>query len=178
MPPGIGITKADVDSLVAERNIDGLVRCLRKDSTSAEVKDYLAEVISDLLKGKIKFPRRRPPKRLLDWEHRDIARRVVSLNRYHGWDKIGAAVKQAAEEFKCSEQKVWKCLRQFRWLIICQMEKHEYDAMMVAANDAARDAAVAHLKEEHGDREFTDREVSDEIEAQQQAWAEFHPDEG
>ena len=44
------------------------------------------------------------------------------------------------------------------------------------AYQASRDAAITQLKEEHGDREFTDEEVSDEIDAQQQA-ARAHFDE-
>ena len=177
MPPPY-LTKEDVDSLVAERNIDGLVLTLRKESTSPEVKDYLVEVLSKLLKGEITFPRRRPPNRLLGWEHKDIAKRVVSLNRYHGWDKIGAAVKQTSAEFNCSEPKVWKCLKEFRGLIVYQMEEDEYGAMIDAAYEARWEAALESLKETHGDRKFSDEEVEAEAEELDQALEDAHPDYG
>ena len=48
-------------------------------------------------------------------------------------------------------------------------EKIEHDLMMDIANEARWDAAVESLREQHGDREFTDEEVEDEAEALDQA---------
>ena len=45
--------------------------------------------------------------------------------------------------------------------------------MVEAAHEAAWESAVAALKQEHGDREFTDEEVNDEIYEQQRAWEDF-----
>ena len=58
--------------------------------------------------------------------------------------------------------------------MIC-LEEFQYDAMIEAAYEAAWDSAVDALKQEHGDREFTDEEVSDEIEEQQRVREDFDP---
>jgi hypothetical protein len=44
-----------------------------------------------------------------------------------------------------------------------------------AAYEAEWESAVESLKEQHGDREFTDEEVRDEIEEQRRAWEDFDP---
>jgi hypothetical protein len=131
---------------------------------SAEVRDHLAAAVLGLLTGRIKRPPHRPKKASTEWQARQIAKRVISLKRHHGIEKLEAAVKQVAEENGCSVSKVWGALREHRFYSRMFWEKIEYDTEMEAANSAMEEAAVASLKEQHGDRAFTAAEVKAEVE--------------
>jgi hypothetical protein len=71
-----------------------------------------------------------------------------------------------------SERYVWGC-----WKIFDpagyehQREEAEFDFMMDAANDARWAAAIESLKEEHGEREFTDEEIEDAAADLDEKWA-------
>jgi ribosomal protein L14E/L6E/L27E len=165
-----------IDRAVSERDFARLANLIRSPNLSAEDRDYLAKTVLGLLNGDIKAPNHRPKKSKTEWEAKDIAFDVVRLNRYrHEWTKLNAAVKKVAQDRGCSVAKVWNALRHHRGRAVWKFEEAEYEAMVDAAHEAEREAAVEHLKEEHGDREFSDEEVQDEIEAQRQAWVDFEP---
>jgi hypothetical protein len=165
-PPSIW----DIERALDERDFDYLSRLIIRQDLTEDVRAHLAGVVRALLTGEIKFPSHRPK------SIRTFAEAVKIGNRVHQlkWQGVKKAIAVAATEFKCSISKVEKVYANHKKALAnYQREKAQNDYMMDMAYDAARDAAVTHLKEEHGDREFTDEEVSDEIEAQQQAWADF-----
>lgn len=62
------------------------------------------------------------------------------------------------------------------WAIVAKLEEQEYDSMVDDAMEAEWAEAVKHLREEHGDREFSDEEVDAEIEEMHRSWEDAHPD--
>ncbi len=123
-----------------------------------------------LLTKKIDFPAHRLQKSKTFQDQIAIGSRIQDLKHR----RAKKPFETVAVEFGCSVRKVQGCWAVYRdFSEELSREKHRDDALMDMAYEAARDSAIAHLKEEHGDREFTDEEVSDEIEAQQQAWADF-----
>jgi hypothetical protein len=104
-----GLTKADLDSALEERDFDYLTQLICSDVLTPEVRQHLADILRDTLEGKKKFPRHRPRKREATGEKRMIiGERVCEV----GGKRI-AAIKQVAAEFGCSESKVKSCLREY-----------------------------------------------------------------
>jgi hypothetical protein len=168
--------KEAIDRALSERDFACLANLIRNANLPPDIRDYLAKVVLGLLTGEMTPPKHRPKKQKTKWEAKDIAKDVVRLHRYRPeWVKVTAAVAKVAQDRGCARSKVWGALRDYRLLAILGFEKHEYDAMLDAAHEAARESAVDALKQEHGDREFTDEEVSDEIEERQRAWEDFNP---
>jgi hypothetical protein len=114
-----------------------------------------------------------------------IALRVIELRR-SGWGKVGAAVKKTAEEFDCSESKVWGCLKQLRdalreryepiydwyedWREKEREERREEERREEERREEERreeewreqlSDAEAYLIETEGQRDFTDKEIED-----------------
>jgi hypothetical protein len=149
--------KADVDNAVRERDFTYLCDLVRDMHLEAGSREYLAKAILNLLMGKAKRPRHRPRKDSTRQNKFQIAMRVLKLRR-EGWEKVSAAVKQAAEEFGCGERKVYDSLKQF----------HRY----VAEEEFDDDRLVRH--ELHG--VFTDEEWR-EVEDRAQDWIAEHRDD-
>jgi hypothetical protein len=174
---GKHVDQSRIDEAVSNRDPDLLANLICTEGVDEKVRLYLAEVIFDILVGKKKFPRRRPKKHMLQWYREQIGQRVWETKKSKGLNKIGSAVHEVAKEKNLSPRTIWTCWKAFdpgkyEW----RREEAEHDYLMEMANEAAeaaREAAITHLKEEHGDREFTEEEVSDEIEEQQRAWANF-----
>ena len=173
-------TVEHIDRAVREGKYAYLAELIRHaDELSPEVRDHLATVALGALTGKIKRPKHRPQKAETEWRAKEIAERVVSLGRYHGWDKRTAAVQQVCQEYGCGPSTVYAALRKFRVLIELKFEEHEYDAMLDAAYESRREMAIESLREEFGDREFSDEEVADaehEVDqASADAWDLYEP---
>jgi hypothetical protein len=117
------VTKFDLERALKQRDLIFLSDQISNESLSPEVRVHLAGIIRGLLTGEVKIPKHRPKTSHSTKKTWKIALRVVELRR-SGWDKIGAAVKKAAEEFHCSETKVWGCLRQFRE-VLREIERDE-----------------------------------------------------
>jgi hypothetical protein len=168
--------KEAIDRAVSERDFARLADLIRNINLSPEARDYLAKMVLGLLTGEIAPPKHRPKKQKTEWEAKDIAKDVVRLHRYRPeWAKLTAAVEKVAQDRGCSPSKVWGALKDHRLLAILGYEKSEYDAMADAAYEAAWESAEASLREQHGEREFTDEQVHAEIEEQRRAWEDFDP---
>jgi hypothetical protein len=91
---------------------------------------------------------------------------VLSLSRRKGWEKIEAAVLKVAEQERISPRTVWSRWADpdYRLWANLTLEKHEYDAMLDLAHEAAWEEARESLAAEHGEREFTDEEIESRIE--------------
>lgn len=174
---GKQVKRSHIDDSVSERDPDFLANLIRAEDLNAEVKEHLAHVIFELLTGKKKFPAHRPKKKDADRQARWIAEEVVRIHRYRPeWAKLTAAVKKVAQDQGCGESKVWGALKDHRVGALIRLEEAEYDAMVDAAYEAEWKEAVEHLKEEHGDREFSDEEVHDEIAEMRSAYHDLDPE--
>jgi hypothetical protein len=135
-----------------------------------DVRAHLAKMVLALLDKKIEFPAHRLQKSKTFQDQITIGSRVQDLKH----QRAKKPFETVAVEFGCSVRKVqgsWAVYRDFSEEL--SQERRRDDALIDMAYEAAHNAAMATLKEEHGDREFTDEEVSDEIDAQQQATADF-----
>ena len=162
-----------IDRALNERDFAYLADLIRKSDPSPKVRDHLANVVLGFLTGRIKLPAHRPKRAETAEEPKQIAKMVLQVHKWHrGWEKLSAAVKQVAQRKGCSESKVWNALRNHRLLSELHLDKVEYDTMVDAAY---REAAIESLKQEYGDREFSDEEVEAAFEALEKAWANFDP---
>jgi hypothetical protein len=169
-------TKEFIDDALGARNIVALTNLICDDDLPPEVRKHLANIIHGLLSGTIKFPRRRPPKRGLYWDKHTLAVRVWNAKKANGWKKISSAIEQVASEEKCSPRTIWDCWKVFDPAgYEFQLERVEFDFMMDAGMDERREAAIELLKEEHGEREFTDEEIADAAYEVDQAWHDASP---
>ncbi len=184
------MTSPDLDKALRERDLIFLSDQVANEDLSPEARIYLARIIRSVVTGEAKFPNHRPtnsPSKKNTWK---IALRVIELRR-SGWEKISAAVKKAAEEFDCSETKVWSCLRQLRKVFRevndpYDYEPYDYWEEEERRREAAREEeerleearweelleeeqreqwndAEAYLIETVGQRDFTDKEIEDAI---------------
>jgi hypothetical protein len=169
-------TKEFINDALGQRDIVALTNLIRDQDLPPEVRQHLADTIHGLLTKKIKWPRRRPPKKGLYSEKRQVAERVWNLKKARGWQKVSSAISHVAKELKLSERTVWGCWKVFdpagyEYLL----KRVEFDFMMDAGMDERREAAIELLKEEHGEREFTDEEIEDAAYEVDQAWHDASP---
>ena len=155
------VTKAFINDALAARDAVALANLIGDGELAPEVREHLADIIVGLLTGKIKFTKRRPPKRGLHWQKQNIAEAVWNAKKRNGWKKISSAISYVAKELKLSERTVWGCWKvfdAFRYEI--RREKIELDAMLDDGHTARWEAAVEWLTETEGaDRQFTDEEI-------------------
>jgi hypothetical protein len=150
-------TKEFIDDALGQRDIVALTNLIRDQDLPPEVQQHLADTIHGLLTKKIKWPRRRPPKKGLYRQKQEIAERVWRTMKSNGWKKIGSAIEHIASEEKCSPRTVWECWKVFDPdAYEYRREKAEFDFMMDVANEARAEAALEWLKENEGDREFAE----------------------
>jgi hypothetical protein len=179
------VTKFDLDRALKQRDLVFLSDQISNENLSPEVRSHLAGIIRGLLTGDVKIPNHRPTKSHSGKKTWKIALRVVELRRSGEWDKVGAAVRKVAEEFRCSETKVWGCLKQFRdypreleitewhnWYDWRQREeeRREEERREEERREEERreeewreqrNEAEAYLVETKGDRDYTDKEIED-----------------
>ena len=153
------ITKRDIDEAVARRDIAKLTSFIRED-LSAGVREYLATIMADLLTGKVRFRRGRPPKAGAKiFEQQRIAEEVWQLKHSKQWKKTSAAIKRIAEESGKCEREIWNCWAGFEdYKKQLQLEKINFDVMADFAHEgeqAMREDAIEWLSEQ-GERP-TDR---------------------
>jgi hypothetical protein len=65
-------TKGFIDDALGQRDIVALTNLICDQDLPPEVRQHLADTIHGLLTKKIKWPRRRPPKKGLYWEKRKL----------------------------------------------------------------------------------------------------------
>jgi hypothetical protein len=172
--PGKMVDKSRIDAAVSERDPEFLANLICAEDLSSEVKEHLATTVFELLSSKIKFPRRRPKKRSLDWERRQVGERVWETKKRKAFKKISSAVADVAKDLGLSQKTVWKCWSAFDVLgYELRREKLEHDAMIELAYEARWEAAVESLREEHGDREFTDEEIEAEAKVLDEALRDY-----
>lgn len=157
-------TRPDVVTALQERDFVYLTDLVR-NAAAAEDRAELADILLDLLAGKIRRPAHRPAKQATEKDGLKIAWRVIELTQ-NGWSKKGAAVRQAATEFSCRDRKVWGCLKQLSEYVRYKEDDHARlvrhhlqglftDEEMQQAGDEFEDWLA-----EHGDDpEPTDEEI-------------------
>ena len=111
-------TKEGIDDAVSARDVEFLTDLIRlAGELDADVKEYLADVIRDLLTDKRKFPRRRPPKALITFangrEQPSIEFRVWQTKKRKGYKKVESAIDDVAKELKITPRTVYKYWRKF-----------------------------------------------------------------
>ncbi|MGH6748710.1 MAG: hypothetical protein ACRECI_05270 [Methyloceanibacter sp.] len=180
------VSKSDLDRALKQRDLVFLSDQVGNDDLSPKVRSHLAAIIRGLLTREIKIPNHRPPVDSSKKNTWKIALRVFELRR-SGWDKMSAAIKQAQEEFKCSETKVWTSLRKFRGVLRASQlhldnwyddwreerqreERREEEQREEERQEEERreeewrercNEAEAYLIETEGQRAFTDKEIED-----------------
>jgi hypothetical protein len=105
------------DSSIIDKAKAGDFGPLRKVlSGGAPLSSPIRRLVLDIIDGKLKRPRHRPPSRTTVDERRKIARRSWEIEALVG--KSTAAVAEVATEFGCSETKVHLARRQEKtWLL-------------------------------------------------------------
>jgi hypothetical protein len=163
-----------IDDAVCNRDAETLTAFIRAGDLAPEVRSHLADVLKGLLTGQIKFPKKRPPKRELRSERQEIAEWVWELKKSKVYPKVENIVDYVAKELGCSTGKVWACWRGFNPAHYeDKLEQRQYDAMLDEAREALAKAAVEWLKENEGDREFTDEEIEDAAQHLSEEWAKY-----
>ena len=125
---GDRVNKYDLDRAFRERDVIFLSDQISNTDLGPEVREHLAGIIRDLLTGKTKFPKRRPPTSSSSKNTWKIALRILELRR-EGWQKLSAAVKQASAEFDCKERKAWECLKELREILRAVERRDEWQHM-------------------------------------------------
>src|SRR4029079_6507702 len=108
--------KFAIDRAFRERDIDFLCDQISNDRLAPTVRQYLAQIIRGILSGEVGFAKHRPKAKASSKNTWKIGLRVLALRR-SGWPKLSAAVKQVASEFKCSDRKVYACLKDLRKIL-------------------------------------------------------------
>ena len=110
-----------------------------------------------VLTRKIKFPPHRP-KRLQTYSQAvEIGNRVHELKCETGEE---SRTRWSPPNSSCSISKVEQVYAAHKnALKEYQREKYEYDFLLDMAHEARAEAALEYLKEEHGEREYTDEEI-------------------
>jgi hypothetical protein len=160
---GKHVNHSRIDEAVSNRDPDLLANLICTEGVDEKVRLYLAEVIFDILVGKKKFPRRRPKKHMLQWDREKIGQRVWETKKSKGLSKISLAVHEVAKEKHLSPRTVWTCWKAFdpgkyEW----RREEAMHDFLVEMHYETRREAAIESLKEQHGDRRFTDEEIEEE----------------
>jgi hypothetical protein len=157
----------DIDRALEERNFTYLSELIYRQDLTSDVRKHLSMVVKALLLKTVKYPPHRRKSMQTLFEAVKIGNRVHELKG----QRMKKPYAVVAAEFKCSVRKVEQIYSAHKIALKHYGdEKNRHDYLMDMAYEAARDAAITHLKEKHGDREFTEEEVSDEMEAQERAW--------
>lgn len=160
----------NIDRALDERNFAYLSELIARQDLAADVRAHLANVVLGLLTGKIKFPphRRKSPRTLSD--QLEIGNRVYQLK----WQGVKKPTAIAADEFQCSISKVEQCCKVHRAALKHYGdEKRRDDYLWEMHYETRADAALECLKEEHGEREFSDDEIEGKAKELDEAWANF-----
>ena len=132
----IEVYKEGIDQAVRERNIELLVGLLSKPHLPQEIRDYLANVVEDLLSNKKSFPNRKP-KQDLEEKRRALAARVREVEKEKGW-KRRSVVDFVTKEMRCSKSTVWGAWREYGPVLIATeifRERYDLDAVLDAMFD-------------------------------------------
>jgi hypothetical protein len=136
--------KQAIDKAVTERDIEFLVRLIRKPPRYQEVRDHLANVIEGLLSKRKSFPNRKP-KQDSEEKRQHLAARALEVKKEKGW-KLRAVVDFVAEEMRCSPSSVWAAWRDFGPVLLATdrlRERYDIDAIAETIMTAAREGRKA-----------------------------------
>jgi hypothetical protein len=164
-----------IDTAVANRDVETLADLVRADYLSPEARSHLADVLKGLFTGRVKFPKRRPPKRGRFSESRRIAERVWETKKTKRYSKIENAIDDVAEQLGCSAGKVWTCWRDFDPARYEHQKADDaYWAMYDAAMEYRAEAALESLQREFGNRaEFSDEEIETAAQEMDEAYRDY-----
>ena len=145
-----------IDRAVGERDYTYLSTLIGEPNLPPDVREHLGWIVLALLTKKIKFPAHRSAKTKTFSEKMAIGSRVRDLKH----QRAKKPFETVAVEFNCSVKKVQNCWAVYRDLAKeLSRAKHEANALREMAYEANRAAAVQSLKEEHGDRDFSEEEI-------------------
>ena len=157
-----------VDHATRERDYTYLCKLIGDPDLPPDVRAHLAKIILALLTKKIQFPAHRLAKSKTFMDQIAIGSRIQDLKR-QGAKKPFETV---AVEFGCSVRKVQGCWAVYRdFSRELQAEKYRDDYERDMAHEAHRAAAVQSLKDEHGDRDFSEEEIEAAEQELAEAWA-------
>jgi hypothetical protein len=106
-------TKEEILEAVAERDVDHLWACIARYDLQDDIREFLADVIRDLLTGKRKFPKGRPPTRSLIGGHEQSEIAPLVWQAVQRGAKVEFAVEEVARDLDISERSVWGCWSSF-----------------------------------------------------------------
>jgi hypothetical protein len=132
--------KEAIDKAVAERDVELLGGLIRKPPQYEQVRDYLADIIEDLLNKRISFPNRKP-KQDLEEKRQALAGRVWEVKKEKNW-KLRAVVDFVAEEMRSSSSTVWAAWGEFGPVLVATdllRERYDLDAIIDDFMTAARE---------------------------------------
>ena len=166
--------RGSIDKAVQQRDFARLAEMIFNTTMPQAAREYLAKIILDLLAGRIRAAKHRPKNWQTEWKNQQLAQRAVSLQRYHHeWKKLTAVVEKIHQETGRAKSAIWKAIKKYRGYAEHRLEEAEYDAILDAAYEAEWESAVHSLIEEFGERDFTDEEVRDQIEADRSVDPDF-----
>jgi hypothetical protein len=106
------VTKAHLENAKEKRDVEFLLRLVRTNAQmEQDVREYLVEILADLINRKIKRPAHRPAKSETAQRRYLIAERVLEIEREADRKKISQTVVEVAREFGKSTSFVYGCLK-------------------------------------------------------------------
>jgi len=107
--------------------LDGDLSALaNKLRSSSEISPEVRNLLADILEGNLKRPRHRPRGLTTDERHAKIAKRVLQIG-----GKRGAAIRQAASDFRVSDSTVKIALRKHRLKEAAELEVNaQYESQL------------------------------------------------
>ena len=158
----------DIDRALEERNFSFLSELICRQDLAADTRTYLAKVVLGLLTGKIKYPPHRRKSAHTFMNALEIGNRVQQLK----WQGVKKPTVVAATEFECSVRKVEQCYAAHKAALKHYGdEKRQHDYLIDMAYETLRESAIEALKEEHGEREFSEEEIGAAAEKIEEEWA-------
>jgi hypothetical protein len=109
------LTKEVLDRAKEERDVKFLLGLIRKNpKMEQKVRDYLAQILEDLINRKIRRPAHRPAKNETVTRRYKIATRALVIEERADRKKMSQSVAEAAKEFGVSVSFVYGCLKKYR----------------------------------------------------------------
>ena len=109
------VTRADLDKAKSDRDVEFLLGVVKDNpKMTQELRNYLVEILGDLIHRKIRRPAHRPAKTATGVRRYKIATRALQIEEQADRKKMSQSVAEAAKEFGVSVSFVYGCLKKYR----------------------------------------------------------------
>jgi hypothetical protein len=109
------VTKVHLDKAKKDRDVEFLLGIVKDNpEMTQELRNYLVEILSDLINRKIRRPAHRPAKTATEVRRHQIATRALQIEEQADRKKMSESVAETAKEFGVSVSLVWGCLSKYR----------------------------------------------------------------